>query len=58
MKSIPKKKIDAYKKHEEAEKKNGHAKMEMIEKAMHGKNAGKRISKNYKHQCSKGCNCN
>lgn len=47
MKSIPKKKVDAYKKHEEAEKKNGHEKMEKLEKMMHGKNRGAR-SKNYK----------
>lgn len=33
-------------------------KMQMIEKAMHGKDAGKRVSKNYRHKCSKGCNCN
>lgn len=39
-------------------RKDGESKMKMIEKAMHGKNAGKRESKNYRHKCSKGCNCN
>jgi hypothetical protein len=38
-------------------RKDGEAKMQMIEKAMHGKKAGKRESKNYRHKCSKGCNC-
>jgi hypothetical protein len=46
---------------EAAERRNAESKMKMIEKAMHGKNAGKRESKNYRgkgHKCSKGCNCN
>jgi hypothetical protein len=43
---------------EAAIRKNGEDKMKMIEKAMHGKNAGKRESKNYRHKCKKGCNCN
>lgn len=42
---------------EKAEHDNANKKMQMIEKAMHGKNAGKRVSKNYRHKCSKGCNC-
>ena len=40
--------------HEKAEKSAGHKKMVMIEKAMHGKNAGKRESKNYR---GKDCKC-
>jgi hypothetical protein len=47
MKSVSKKKVDAYKRHESAEQKSGHEKMEMIEGKMHGKNRGSR-SKNYK----------
>jgi hypothetical protein len=42
-----KKKMDAMKRHEAAEKKNGHDKMEMMESKMHGKNRGAR-GKNYK----------
>ena len=34
--------------HQAAEKKSAHNKMVMIEKAMHGNNAGKRESKNYR----------
>lgn len=44
-------------KHEKAEAAEGKRRMIMIEKAMHGKNAGKRESKNYRGKCSKGCNC-
>ena len=44
-------------KYEKAVKADGHKKMVMIEKAMHGKSAGKRESKNYRGKCSKGCNC-
>jgi hypothetical protein len=40
--------------HEKAEGKNAHKKMVMIEKAMHGKKAGIRESKNYR---GKDCNC-
>ncbi len=35
-------------------RKNGEEKMKMIEKAMHGKKAGVRESKNYR---GKDCNC-
>lgn len=45
----------AKKTHQAAEKKSGHNKMVMMEKAMHGKNAGKRDSKNYRgRDCGKG----
>lgn len=46
-----KKKMDAYKRHEAAEKKSGHDKMEKMEKMMHGSDRGAR-KKNYK-----GCPC-
>lgn len=39
---------------ESAERKNAENKMKMIEKAMHGKKAGIRESKNYR---GKDCNC-
>jgi hypothetical protein len=42
------------KKAEDAERKNANKKMIMIEKAMHGKKAGVRESKNYR---GKDCKC-
>lgn len=39
---------------ESAERKNAENKMKMIERAMHGKKAGIRESKNYR---GKDCNC-
>lgn len=39
---------------EKAEHANANKKMQMIEKAMHGKSAGKRESKNYR---GKDCGC-